>query len=213
MNTIATLASDVGDGVVAVTRVATPIGAMHVASIASGVCAAVFDDRRDALEPRLRRMLGPFFSVTPGDPFDAAGRLARYFAGTLDALGAVPLATAATPMQRRVWMLVKALPPGRSTTYATIADRLGMPRAQRAVGVCLATNPVPVFIPCHRVVAASGSVAGYPGGALRKRWLLRHEGALDVVDLTGARIRRSRRRALDPRETVDLVDLPRVVGY
>jgi methylated-DNA-[protein]-cysteine S-methyltransferase len=120
-------------------------------------------------------------------------------------------------MQRRVWAMVSALPAGTLTTYAALADRLGMPRAQRAVGVCLASNPVPVFIPCHRVVAASGALASHPGGVVRKHWLLRHEGALAVADLAAARRRRSRLavapRALDPQETVDVIDLPRVVGY
>ena len=217
MNALATLHFDPLDTTVAVACIDTPLGPMHVASHAAGVCAAVFDDRREALEPRLRRLFGPFFHVTAGDPLDVGRRLAGYFSGRLDALSDVPLATAATPMQRRVWAMVSALPAGTLTTYAALADGLGMPRAQRAVGVCLASNPVPLFIPCHRVVAASGALASHPGGVVRKRWLLRHEGALDVADLAAARRRRSRlavaRRALDPRETVDVVDLPRVVGY
>ena len=161
-------------------------------------------------------MFGPFFNVIPGDPLDVTGALDAYFSGTLDALSGMALSTAATPMQRHVWALVSAMPAGTFTTYAALADRLGMPRAQRAVGVCLATNPVPIFIPCHRVVAASGELASYPGGVARKRWLLRHESALDVADLTVPRdeVRAQRaRRGLDPRETVDVIAMPRVVGY
>lgn len=215
MNTIATLTTDSLESAVAIATLATPLGTMHVASLPTGVCAAVFDDRSEALEPRLRRVFGPYFNVVAGDPHDAAARLDAYFSGRFDALASVPLAVAATPMQRRVWSMVSALPAGTWSTYATLADRLGMPRAQRAVGVCLATNPVPLFIPCHRVVAASGSLASHPGGVVRKRWLLRHEGALDVADLTAHRVLRARqqRRPVDPRETVDLVALPRVVGY
>ncbi|MEO8537185.1 MAG: methylated-DNA--[protein]-cysteine S-methyltransferase [Betaproteobacteria bacterium] len=216
MNTIATMSSEPLDSTVAVTTVATPLGPMHVASISAGVCAAVFDDRREALEPRLRRMFGPFFRVVTGDPLDAASRLRDYYAGAFGALAGLPLATAATPLQRRVWAMVSALPVGTLSTYAALADRLGMPRAQRAIGVCLATNPVPVFIPCHRVVAASGGLGSHPGGVARKRWLLRHEGALATTDLTVARERRGRLRpspALDPRETVELLNLPSVVGY
>lgn len=211
MNAIAMLSYDTLESTVTIASVRTPLGPMHVAALPSGVCAAVFDDRYQALEPRLRRMFGPYFSVSVGDPLDVASRIDAYFGGTLDALRAVPLAIAATPMQRRVWALVSALSPGALVTYAALADRLGMPRAQRAVGVCLATNPAPLFIPCHRVVAASGSLASYPGGVVRKRWLLRHEKAVDVADLTGRRALRAR-RALDPRETVDVVAWPRMVG-
>ena len=211
MNAIAMLSYDTLESTVTIASVRTPLGPLHVAALPSGVCAAVFDDRYQALEPRLRRMFGPYFSVSVGDPLDVASRIDAYFGGTLDALRAVPLAIAATPMQRRVWALVSALSPGALVTYAALADRLGMPRAQRAVGVCLATNPAPLFIPCHRVVAASGSLASYPGGVVRKRWLLRHEKAVDVADLTGRRALRAR-RALDPRETVDVVAWPRMVG-
>jgi methylated-DNA-[protein]-cysteine S-methyltransferase len=211
MHAIATLFPAAADTPVAVTSIDTPLGAMHVASLPAGICAAVFDDRREALEPRLRRMFGPFLAVASGDPLDVAPRLRAYFDGSLDALRDVPQAVAATPMQRRVWALVSALGAGTLTTYVALADRLGMPRAQRAVGVCLASNPIPPFIPCHRVVAASGALASHPGGAVRKQWLLRHEGALDVADLTAARVRRI--AALDPRDTVELVALPRVVGY
>jgi O-6-methylguanine DNA methyltransferase len=93
--------------------------------------------------------------------------------------------------------MLRALEPGELTTYAALAQRLGMPRAQRAVGVCLASNPAPLFVPCHRVVAASGGLGSHPGGIPRKRWLLHHEGALDAQDPRAAR---SVRRRLPPRD-------------
>jgi len=209
LNAIAMLSYDTVGSTVTIASMPTPLGPMHVAALPNGVCAVVFEDRYQSLEPRLRRMFGPYFSVAFGDPLDVAHRIDAYFGGTLDALHGVPLAVAATPMQRRVWALVSAQSPGTLVTYAALADRLGMPRAQRAVGVCLATNPVPLLIPCHRVVAASGSLASYPGGVLRKRWLLRHEKAVDVDDRTNRRALRAR-RALDPRETVDVVAFPRM---
>jgi methylated-DNA-[protein]-cysteine S-methyltransferase len=214
MNAIAMPVLEMGDSAVSVTRVDSPLGALHVAAVATGVCAMVFDDHRDALTLRLRRMLGPFFRIQPGDPLGVGPTLHAYFAGALDALADIPLATVATPMQRRVWSLVSAVPAGSVTTYAALAERLGMPRAQRAVGVCLATNAVPIFVPCHRVVSTSGALASHPGGIERKRWLLRHERALDVADLTMARVLRARRRArLDLGDTVELVEWSRVVGY
>jgi O-6-methylguanine DNA methyltransferase len=105
--------------------------------------------------------------------------------------------TAPTPMQRRVWDLVRSLKSGEITTYASISERLGMPRAQRAVGVCLASNPVPLFVPCHRVVAASGGMGSHPGGLGRKRWLLAHEGVLDPQELGMAKHVRRRLKARD----------------
>jgi methylated-DNA-[protein]-cysteine S-methyltransferase len=214
MNAIAMPVLEMADSAVSVTRVDSPLGALHVAAVGTGVCAMVFDDHRDALALRLRRMLGPFFRIQPGDPLGVGRTLHAYFAGTLDALAGIPLATVATPMQRLGWSLVSVVPAGSVTTYAALAERLGMPRAQRAVGVCLATNAVPIFVPCHRVVSTSGALASHPGGVERKRWLLRHERVLDVADLTMARALRARRHArLDPRDTVALIEWSRVVGY
>jgi methylated-DNA-[protein]-cysteine S-methyltransferase len=206
------------DAEVFVARVDTPIGVLHVASVAGGVCIAVFDERPECLVPRLHRAFGSFFHVAAGDPLAVEARLRRYFDGEHDALRDVPLAAPATPMQRRVWSLVSDLPPGTLATYLALANRLGMPRAQRAVGVCLASNPVPLLVPCHRVVAASGMLASHPGGAARKDWLLRHEGALGIADLTTAQLVRQRlrraaqRRRLAPGETVGIVALPLGIG-
>jgi methylated-DNA-[protein]-cysteine S-methyltransferase len=191
--------------VVYVTRVAGPLGVLHVASVEAGVCALAFDACAHGLEPRLRRAFGPFFRVEDGDPVGIARRIARYFAGELRALDDVPLAAPATPMQRRVWSLVRDVAPGDVTTYASIAQRLGMPRAQRAVGVCLASNPVPMLVPCHRVIAASGSLGSHPGGVAVKGALLRHEGARFTWP------RRARRRTR-PDDTVDLVAFPLALG-
>jgi methylated-DNA-[protein]-cysteine S-methyltransferase len=197
-------------------RHVTPVGVVHVASFARGVCAIVFDDRVQALEPRLRRAFGPFFRVESGDPLDVASRLARYFDGDRAALADLPLAAPATPMQQRVWDMVRDIPAGRVTTYATLAERMGMPRAQRAVGVCLASNPVPILVPCHRVIAASGGLGSHPGGVGVKAALLRHEGVMPVHDLGAARALRRRIEARDrspaSRDCVELVDLPLAIG-
>jgi len=207
----------VGTTAVHVLRHPTPVGVVHVASFERGVCALVFDDRLEGLEPRLRRAFGPFFRLEAGDPLDVASRLARYFDGDARALCDVPLAAAATPMQRRVWDMVREVPFGQVTTYAALAERMGMPRAQRAVGVCLASNPVPLLMPCHRVIAASGGLGSHPGGIAVKAALLRHEGVTPVHDLTVARALRQRivareRSLLTRDDGVDLVDLPLAIG-
>lgn len=182
---------------IAITTVVSPLGELLVAAAEAGICTVTFADRVESLEPRLRRRFGHFFHLEPGDPFGVGRRLRLYFGGQLRALEGTPLALAGTPMQSRVWEMLRALGPGELTTYAALAERLGMPRAQRAVGVCLASNPVPLFIPCHRVVATSGGLGSHPGGMPRKRWLLDHEGVLDAQDPRAAR---SVRRRLLPRE-------------
>ena len=206
-----------GTTVVHVLRAATPVGVLHVASFAQGICAVVFDDRAESLEPRLRRAFGPFFRLDAGDPLGVEARLSDYFAGRIDAFGGLPVAAPATPMQRRVWDMVRDVPAGEVTTYAALAERMGMPRAQRAVGVCLASNPVPILVPCHRVIAASGGLGSHPGGVAVKAALLRHEGVVPVHDLCAARTMRQRlasreRTRMDPRDTVELVSLPLAVG-
>lgn len=213
MTPVLTAYTHSGTTVVHVQQLATPVGVVHLASFDQGVCTVVFDDRAESLEPRLRRTFGPFFRLESGDPLGAGERLARYFDGDTGALDQVPLAAPATPMQRRVWDMVRDVPAGQVTTYAALAERMGMPRAQRAVGVCLASNPVPILVPCHRVIAASGGLGSHPGGIAVKAALLRHEGVVPVHDLIAARTLRRRlgareRSRIDPSDTVELVDLP-----
>ncbi|MEV6835658.1 methylated-DNA--[protein]-cysteine S-methyltransferase [Streptomyces sp. NPDC051133] len=112
-------------------------------------------------------------------PFAEAHRqLDAYFAGRRTRFD-LPLTATGTPLQQAVWQALGSVPYGTTTTYGELAARLGLPRAQlRAVGRALGTNPLLVVRPCHRVIGADGSMRGYAGGIERKRWLLRHEGAL-----------------------------------
>ena len=84
----------------------------------------------------------------------------------------LPLAPAGTPFQQRVWRALEAIPYGETRTYAQIAAAVGNPRAVRAVGGANHRNPLPVVIPCHRVIGADGSLTGYAGGLERKTLLL-----------------------------------------
>lgn len=111
-----------------------------------------------------------------------AGQLAEYFAGERRAFD-LPLAATGTPFQRRVWAALAAIPWGETRSYMKIAAEAGSPAASRAVGQANARNPLPIVVPCHRVLAADGGIGGYLGtgpegsGVPIKRWLLRHEGA------------------------------------
>ena len=103
--------------------------------------------------------------------------LAGYFAGDLTAIDAVSVATAGTPFQREVWTALRKIRPGTTLSYGGLARELGRPKSFRAVGLANGANPVAIVVPCHRVIGADASLAGYGGGIDRKHWLLTHEGA------------------------------------
>jgi AraC family transcriptional regulator, regulatory protein of adaptative response / methylated-DNA-[protein]-cysteine methyltransferase len=89
---------------------------------------------------------------------------------------ALPLDVHATAFRRRVWEALRRIPAGETRSYGQIAEAVGAPRAARAVGTACATNPVPIVVPCHRVLASGGGLGGYSGGLERKRQLLGAEG-------------------------------------
>ncbi len=101
----------------------------------------------------------------------AARQLAEYFAGERRVF-TVPLSPAGTPFQKRVWEALPSIPYGETSTYGAVAQRIGNPNACRAVGMANNRNPLPIFIPCHRVVGRDGSLTGYAGGLDRKQFLL-----------------------------------------
>ena len=97
----------------------------------------------------------------------------------------LPLAfVAGTPFQRAVWQALLDIAQGDTVSYTALADRIGRPKAVRAVGAAVGKNPISVIVPCHRVLGSDGSLTGYAGGIERKRALLRHEGALPQEDAT-----------------------------
>jgi len=118
--------------------------------------------------------------VTAGDnPILQLARrqLDEYFARTRTSFD-LPLDAEGTAFERRVWDLLRAIPYGTTTSYGELARRLGEPKEARAVGAANGKNPIPIIVPCHRVIGANGDLTGFGGGLERKRWLLEHEGAL-----------------------------------
>ena len=101
----------------------------------------------------------------------AAAQLREYFAGERTAFD-LDLDLAGTPLQRAVWERLQAIPYGETVTYTELAHAVGRPNAVRAVAAAVGRTPVPVVVPCHRVVGADGSLTGYAGGLERKRALL-----------------------------------------
>ncbi len=102
-------------------------------------------------------------------------QLAEYFAGDRDRFD-LELAPEGTDFQKQVWTDLLDIPAGETRTYSEIARRLGRPGAARAVGRANATNPIPIVVPCHRVIGADGTLTGYAGGLPTKRSLLEIEG-------------------------------------
>ncbi len=118
--------------------------------------------------------------VVPG-VCDAAAAVEAYYSGALDAPLAVPVVTAGTAFQQQVWGALRAIPAGQSRTYGELAASVGSPAAVRAVGSACARNRVALFVPCHRIVGAGGSLTGFAWGMDVKRRLLEREGVLPSV--------------------------------
>ncbi len=164
-------------------RYASPLGDILVFADDDALVALEFAasagrvDRAMAMRARLARALGRFLERETRDAAGAVTRLTRYFAGDLAALSTQPVRPHGTPFQRRVWDALQAIPAGETRGYGELAAAIGAPAASRAVGAANGSNPISLFVPCHRVIAADGSLHGYGGGLERKRWLLAHEGA------------------------------------
>jgi methylated-DNA-[protein]-cysteine S-methyltransferase len=122
-------------------------------------------------------------------PFErAVAQLGEYFAGTRRAFR-LQLEPEGTPFQLAVWRALREIPYGETLSYGTLARRLGQVNGARAVGLANGSNPLPIIVPCHRVIGADGSLTGFGGGLYIKRALLALEGAACVSDLFSAQER------------------------
>jgi methylated-DNA-[protein]-cysteine S-methyltransferase len=157
--------------------VTSPIGRVAVAESEDGLVAVEFEERFADRTRRLEVRYGgvAFVSVDDSPNMD---RLRRYFTGELTALEGARLDPGGTELQRGVWRELTRIPCGVTRSYGELARAVGRPKASRAIGAANGQNPVALFAPCHRVIGATGDLTGYAGGLSRKRWLLRHEGAL-----------------------------------
>jgi methylated-DNA-[protein]-cysteine S-methyltransferase len=159
-------------------RIRTPIGEMLIIADHEGNLRA--SDWADH-EARMQRLLrlhygeGGFRLEPVRNSNGLKAAISKYFAGDLEAIDALPVATGGTTFQREVWRALRDIPCGRTVSYSQLAERVGRPVAVRAVGLANGANPVGVVVPCHRVIGSDGSLTGYGGGIERKRWLLEHE--------------------------------------
>jgi methylated-DNA-[protein]-cysteine S-methyltransferase len=146
----------------------SPVGKLLLAMDGQGLRHIHFETGRHPLEP------GEDWEPGPGALHEVRAQLKAYFAGKLIEFD-LPLAPQGTDFQQQVWLELLRIPYGKTTTYGEIARRLGDVQATRAVGAANGRNPLPIVVPCHRVVGANGDLTGFGGGLPTKRFLLDHE--------------------------------------
>lgn len=160
-----------------VDRLETPIGAALIITDADGIMRAFdWEDHATRIRELLRLQYGAVELKEVRAPKAIRSALSGYFEGDLAALETITWRIAGTPFQQKVWKALPRIRAGTTMTYGALAARLGSPNAMRAVGHANGSNPISVVIPCHRLIAADGSLVKYGSGLERKRWLLRHEG-------------------------------------
>jgi methylated-DNA-[protein]-cysteine S-methyltransferase len=157
--------------------VESPIGELLIAASDRGVASIWFDpDPVEDLE-RLAHIAGPRVLRSPRSVDAARRELDEYFEGRRRSFDLTLDLRSLPPFTSSVLEELARVPYGETTTYGTLAERVGHPRAARAVGTVMHRNRIPIVLPCHRVVGATGDLTGYAGGLNRKRTLLELEGA------------------------------------
>ena len=153
------------------THMASPIGALLLAGTETAVHHLSFPTGHKAFGPAegWRSDPAPFREVER--------QLNAYFEGALRAFE-LPLHLSGTPFQNTVWTYLADIPFGETRTYGQLARAIGRPQASRAVGAANGNNPLPIILPCHRVIGSNGALTGFGGGLPTKRYLLTLEGVL-----------------------------------
>jgi methylated-DNA-[protein]-cysteine S-methyltransferase len=169
---------------VAYARVDSPVGPLIAARTPRGLARLAFEDFNgglDAIVGALAERLSPRVLEAPAQLDDVRRQLDEYFTGRRDAFDLpVDLALVRTPFGRAVLRGTAAIPFGQTRSYSDMAGAAGNARAVRAAGTALGRNPVPIVVPCHRVLRLGGGLGGYTGGVEKKELLLRLEGALPI---------------------------------
>jgi methylated-DNA-[protein]-cysteine S-methyltransferase len=153
----------------------TPLGTLLLAKTERGLCRIGYDPDPEQDAEMLARVFGRRVLRAPGALDDARRQLDEYFEGRRQMFELELDLGLSRDFSRRVLLELARVPYGEVTTYGALATRAGRPRAARAVGTVMNRNPIPIVLPCHRVVGASGSLVGYGGGLERKQALLRLE--------------------------------------
>ena len=153
------------------TQIDSPTGSLTLIATDAALVAVLWDtdrplpsDLRDSTRDDSHPIL-----------LETAGQLGEYFAGRRRAFD-LPLAPRGTEFQKQVWLALREIPFGQTRSYGQIGRRIGMPTASRAVGAANGRNPIPIIVPCHRVIGANGTLTGFGGGLANKSLLLAIEG-------------------------------------
>jgi O-6-methylguanine DNA methyltransferase len=160
------------------TKLVSPWGPMFLAGTDTSVCSCEFINGKDitAVLSRLQKLNHRVLVKEEPQPLaSAVDCLNRYFAGEPENFDH-PLDLQGSLFQMQVWSALRRIPVGKVATYGDIAAHIGRPRSARAVGQACGSNPIVLFVPCHRVVAANGGLGGFGSGLDTKEALLRHEG-------------------------------------
>jgi methylated-DNA-[protein]-cysteine S-methyltransferase len=155
----------------------SPVGRLFVAATGAGVCRISFDPAPEVWEERLARTFGVRVLRAPRAVDAVRRELDDYFEGRRRDFDLPVDLRGIAPFHKTVLDELARVPFGSVTTYGTLAARAGRPRAARAVGTVMNRNPIPIVLPCHRVVGSTGKLVGYGGGLDKKELLLRLEGA------------------------------------
>lgn len=154
----------------------TPIGRVLVACTKSGLARVSFNQNEVSFVRELVKVLQAEAARSVRELALVTKQLQRYFAGRCQRFDVPVDLQRLTPFQRRVLGATRRIPSGHVVSYGEIARRIGQPKASRAVGQALGRNPIPIVIPCHRVISGDGGLGGYTGGLHIKRRLLAIEG-------------------------------------
>lgn len=167
-------------GLLLVNRFLSPLGPIILAADSNALYLLEFADRR-MLETQFKKLIQlTGMTIRPGENKLmglVAKELEKYFSGTLEQFE-IPMAMPGSEFQTQVWNQLLKIPYGETTSYDTIAGRIGNPNAQRAVGRANGENRLAIVVPCHRVIRSDGSLSGYGGGVRRKEWMLQLESAV-----------------------------------
>ena len=147
------------------TYLSSPIGSLLLAADATGLREITFPKNGAPVPPQ------PDWHEDPSAFTEPIRQLRAYFAGDLETFD-LPLSPQGTPFQQTVWSELLNIPFGETISYGELAKRIGNPNASRAVGLANGSNPIPIVVPCHRVIGANGKLTGYGGGLPIKEKLL-----------------------------------------
>ena len=146
----------------------SPVGPLLLAGDSNALRLVSFESSKHAAPPR------PDWNQNGAAFAEVIRQLQAYFRGELEEFD-VPLAMEGTEFQIRVWNALRTIPYGETISYAQLARRIGNPKAVRAVGLANGSNPIPIIVPCHRVIGSDGSLTGFGGGLSTKKKLLELE--------------------------------------